>query len=191
MFFNVCLHSRSFLLRADWRKSDILVDGEPQGNWRWNSNSRDVVASSPSFSRPATKAPWRACLQARKRIQALLETCKTDVERIICGKRRRTIPLKTSHSLNLDNQQTNLKISFLEFFSPKFMTLTFSLSLQERPPKPNIPWLTEHMWNTCCDLEVRLVFVPSTPIYSQRQNSIVLPNLVCKIVNSKCNFSTG
>ena len=24
--------------------------GEPQGNWRWNSNSRDVVASSPSLS---------------------------------------------------------------------------------------------------------------------------------------------
>ena len=31
MFF---LHSRSFPLRADWRKSDSLVDGEPQGNWR-------------------------------------------------------------------------------------------------------------------------------------------------------------
>ena len=37
--------------------------GEPQGNWRWNSNSRDVVASSPSFSRPAARAPWRACSQ--------------------------------------------------------------------------------------------------------------------------------
>ena len=35
-----------FSLRADWRKSDSSVDGEPQGNWRWNSNSRDVVASS-------------------------------------------------------------------------------------------------------------------------------------------------
>ena len=23
--------------RADWRKSDSSVDGEPQGNWRWNS----------------------------------------------------------------------------------------------------------------------------------------------------------
>ena len=31
MFFNVCLHSRSFLLRADWQKSDSSVDGEPQG----------------------------------------------------------------------------------------------------------------------------------------------------------------
>ena len=38
--------------------------GEPQENWRWNSNSRDVVASPPSFSRPAARAPRRACSQA-------------------------------------------------------------------------------------------------------------------------------
>ena len=65
LFLNVCLHSRSFRLRADQFKSDCSVDGEPQGNWRWNSNSRDVIASSPSFSRPATRAPWRACSQAK------------------------------------------------------------------------------------------------------------------------------
>ena len=58
VFFNVSLHSRSFPLRADWRKFDNSVDGEPQCNWRWNSNSTDVVASSPSFSRPAARAPW-------------------------------------------------------------------------------------------------------------------------------------
>ena len=40
------------------------VDGEPQENWRWNSNSRDLVASSPSFSHPTTRVPWRACSQA-------------------------------------------------------------------------------------------------------------------------------
>ena len=40
------------------------VDGEPQENWRWNSNSRDVVASSPSFSHPTARAPRRACSQA-------------------------------------------------------------------------------------------------------------------------------
>ena len=34
MFFNVCLHLRSFPLHADWQKSDSSVDGEPQGNWR-------------------------------------------------------------------------------------------------------------------------------------------------------------
>ena len=32
--------------------------------WRWNSNYRDVVAGSPSFSRPAAEAPRRACSQA-------------------------------------------------------------------------------------------------------------------------------
>ena len=191
MFFNVCLHSSSFPLRAEWRKSDSSVGGKPQGNRRWNSNSRDVVANCPSFSRRATRAPRRVCSQAKKRIQALLETFKADVGRIIYEKRKRTIPLKTSHSLNLDKEQTNLKITFLEVLSPKFMTLTFSLSLQERPPKPDIPWLTEHMWNTCCDLEVRLVCDLSTPTYSQRQNSIVLRNLVRKILNRKCNFSTG
>ena len=58
--FTLILHS--FLLRLDWWKCDSSVDGEPQGNWRWNSNSRDVFASSPSFSRPAL--PRRACSQA-------------------------------------------------------------------------------------------------------------------------------
>ena len=53
-----------FLLFADWGKSDSSVDGEPQGSWRWNSNSRDVIASSPWFSRPAARAPRRACSRA-------------------------------------------------------------------------------------------------------------------------------
>ena len=66
MFFNVCLHSRAFQLRADWRKSDNSVDEEPKGDWRWNSNPRDVVASSPSFSHLAARAPWRDCSQARQ-----------------------------------------------------------------------------------------------------------------------------
>ena len=30
VFFNVCLHSSSFSLRADWRKSSSSVDGMPQ-----------------------------------------------------------------------------------------------------------------------------------------------------------------
>ena len=49
VFYNVCLHSRWFPLCAHWRKSDSSVDREPQGNWRWNSNSRDVLASSPNY----------------------------------------------------------------------------------------------------------------------------------------------
>ena len=32
VFSNACLHSPSFPLRADWRKSDSSVDGEPQVN---------------------------------------------------------------------------------------------------------------------------------------------------------------
>ena len=63
VFFNLCLHSHLFPLRADWRKSDSSVDGEPQGNWRWNSNSRDVATGSPSFSRRTAGAPRRACSQ--------------------------------------------------------------------------------------------------------------------------------
>ena len=55
MFFNVCLHLHSFPRHAYGRKSDVLVDKEPQGNWRWDSNSRDVVAISPSSSSPATE----------------------------------------------------------------------------------------------------------------------------------------
>ena len=64
LFFNVCLRSRSSPLRADWRTFGSPVDGEPLGNWRRNSYSRNVVASSASFSRPAASAPWRACSQA-------------------------------------------------------------------------------------------------------------------------------
>ena len=33
--------------------------------WCRYSNSRDVIASSPSFSHPATRVLWRACSQAR------------------------------------------------------------------------------------------------------------------------------
>ena len=43
----------TFGLVSTWQRSNSSVNGEPQGNWRWNSNSRDIVASSPSFSHPA------------------------------------------------------------------------------------------------------------------------------------------
>ena len=73
-FFNVCLHSRLFPLCADWRKSNCSVDGEPQGNWRWNSSPRDVVASSPFFYLPAARAPRRACSQATRGSFLMLKT---------------------------------------------------------------------------------------------------------------------
>ena len=68
VFSNACSHSPSFPLRADWRKSDSSVNGEPQVNWRRNSTSGDVVASSPSFSCPAARAPRRAYSQVRQLI---------------------------------------------------------------------------------------------------------------------------
>ena len=62
--FTVCLHSHSFPLRAEWQKSESSVDREPQGNRRWNSNSKHVVANSLSFSRPVARASRRACSQS-------------------------------------------------------------------------------------------------------------------------------
>ena len=35
--FSIFLHSRLFPLRADCREFDGSVDGEQQGNWKWNS----------------------------------------------------------------------------------------------------------------------------------------------------------
>ena len=59
-FFTLAIVSASRWLA---RKLDSSVDGEPQGHWRWNSNSRDEFASSPSFSRPVARAPRRAYSQ--------------------------------------------------------------------------------------------------------------------------------
>ena len=42
-FFIVCLHSHSFPLRVDWRKSDSPVHGEPQWNSWWDSNSISIL----------------------------------------------------------------------------------------------------------------------------------------------------
>ena len=62
--FSMFVYVRAHFRFAPWRKYDSSVDGEPQENWGWNSNSRDVVASSPSFSLPATIPPRRTCSQA-------------------------------------------------------------------------------------------------------------------------------
>ena len=45
VFFNVCLHSRSFPLRADMQTSDSSVDGEPQGNERRKFQKRSCQLS--------------------------------------------------------------------------------------------------------------------------------------------------
>ena len=61
-----CLFTFALVSASRWlAESDSSVDGELQGNWRWNSNSREVVASSPSFSRPVARAPRTACSLAK------------------------------------------------------------------------------------------------------------------------------
>ena len=65
MFVYICPCFRFTLIGGN-----LTVDGEPQGNWRWNSNSRDIVASSPSFSHPTAVSLRRACSQASMRVMA-------------------------------------------------------------------------------------------------------------------------
>ena len=64
MFFSVFLHSRSFPLHADWRKSDSSVEGEPQGNWRWKFK----------FQRRSCKLSARASLWACSQATNFTET---------------------------------------------------------------------------------------------------------------------
>ena len=52
-------------IRAYWRKSNSSVDGEPQGNWKWNSNSRDIAAITALLPFP-TLAPELPGELARK-----------------------------------------------------------------------------------------------------------------------------
>ena len=59
VFCNVCLHSRSFPLHTDWRKSDSSVDRGIGGEIQILKG--DVVASSPSFSGPTARASRRVC----------------------------------------------------------------------------------------------------------------------------------
>ena len=64
--FNLCLHSRSFSLCADWRESDSSVNGQPQGNWRRNSNSRDVCSCQLSFFFCRQSSPGKLSRRLRK-----------------------------------------------------------------------------------------------------------------------------
>ena len=75
--------SKKSMWNADWRRWRVVqsfftfvldsashwsVDREPQGNWRWISNYRDIVASSFLFP-PRHQVPWRACSQAREKLK--------------------------------------------------------------------------------------------------------------------------
>ena len=60
------------------RKSDSSVKGEPMGNWRWNSNSRDTRTSPPSFSHPASERPRDPAhrfLCYSQAITSIIKTC--------------------------------------------------------------------------------------------------------------------
>ena len=58
-------NQHSFPLHTDWPKlTALFVDGEPQGHWRWNSNSRDMTAGFLSFFASPPDRPGRACSQA-------------------------------------------------------------------------------------------------------------------------------
>jgi len=116
-----CLHSRSFPLGANWPKSDSSVDGELRGNWRWSSNSRDVVASSPSYSRPAARAPQRACLQAKWRV-TMLRHGEEDAP----GRGKRNI--RTNHEL-VRNLVIGLELKLV--VCPIFIFLFATLELRE------------------------------------------------------------
>ena len=60
--FQCLLKFAIFSLRGDWRKSDSSVDGEPQGNWRRNSNSGDVVASGSYLFPPRRQSVPKSLL---------------------------------------------------------------------------------------------------------------------------------
>ena len=87
MFFDVCFHSCLFLLHADWQKSDSSVDGELQGNWRWNLNSRDTIASSfPSPALPPER-PGKLAHRLSGNLRVQTTSCKRPLTLRIFGDR--------------------------------------------------------------------------------------------------------
>ena len=54
VFVYFCAYFRFALISGN-------VTAQSTESHRWNSNSRDVVASSPSFSSPVASVPWIAC----------------------------------------------------------------------------------------------------------------------------------
>ena len=65
LFFDKIIHSCSFPVRADWQNPDSSSRLGATGELEVEFKFRDVLASSPSFSRPAARAPRRACSQAK------------------------------------------------------------------------------------------------------------------------------
>ena len=77
VFFNVCLYSCSFPLRADWRKSDSSVDVyTTSGSHRASRGGIQIpetwLEALRPFSRAAARTPRRACSQASWGIKQIL-----------------------------------------------------------------------------------------------------------------------
>ena len=65
VFFNVCLHLRSFPLCADWRNLAAQSTGSHRGIGERVERVRSYKLSFLFPPRPAARAPRRACSQAR------------------------------------------------------------------------------------------------------------------------------
>ena len=82
MFFNICLHSRSFPLLAVWRKSDSSVDGKPQGNWwrefKFQRRSCKLSFLFPPCHQSATEGLLAGQL-TRKKVLAFYKSKKREV----------------------------------------------------------------------------------------------------------------
>ena len=76
--FTFALVSASRWLAEIWQLCRRGATGEfPQGNWRWNSDCRDIVASSPSFCRSTDRAPCTACSQGMTHIKPAKFHCSS------------------------------------------------------------------------------------------------------------------
>ena len=61
MFVYICARFHFALIG---RNLTAQLTGRYRAHWKWNSNYRDIVASSPSFSHPIARVPQRAYSQA-------------------------------------------------------------------------------------------------------------------------------
>ena len=64
MFVYICARFRFTLIGRNLTNLTPQLTGSYRGIGGGIKNSRDIAASSPSFSHPAARAPQRACLQA-------------------------------------------------------------------------------------------------------------------------------
>ena len=122
--FTFALVSAWRWLAEIWQLSRRGTTGELEVEFKFQRRGCKLSFLFP----PRRQSAPQSSLVDQQSIQTLLETCKTDLGGILYEKKRRTIPVKTLHSLKVDNPQSNLKISFMEFFSPKFEIYFFVIS---------------------------------------------------------------